>query len=1058
MLRFVVRRLRVQRRMMAAVVVLVTAATTLLGVATLLLGVTEDRAFSGEVRLSQPEDVDVTAFVVDLAAADLEAVRGETTDVLADVFGGMDPTVTATASSRMRTYAAADGVGYLGTTTDPSQRADLVSGRWPGAATEEGPLEAAVPDGAATRLGITVGDRVRLDGEVGIGGLDGTVRLVVVGTYRPLTDWEGDPLSAVGFDMAYNDGSGATPAYGPFLVDDASFVASGSSVSGMQVTAHPSLGRVDDATLRDAVAGLDDASGLLDARVRDRVRITRVESDLPSTVGRLTAQQDAARSTVLVVLLLGTTLSLACLVLAGRLVAESRDDERALLVGLGLGRGQQLRAALTEAALVALAAAAVAVPAASLTHAGLTRLPLVRAAGLSQGPTVTWGLVLTAVVGAVAMALALVVPALDLAPASAPSRVRTTVRSGVDVLLLVAAGTAWWQLTSQADEATTGGDLALTVAPAVFLLGLVAVLVRSVPLLLAVVAQVGARSRSLVLPLAATQAARRPLSTVAAVLVAAAVAAATFGIALQATWDRSQEDQADLRVGTDVVLELPGVATAADAAAVADATGSGVGVVLSPVARRNLALGRFVGESGSAPVLVAADTRQAGALLRGRLDGAGTWDSVGAALAPGPQVEGLPLPSDGSRLTLQGQAPAGTTLSVTPTALVQDATGFRSSVVGAAVRADGSPHPVRWRGTLGEGRLVGVLLRLSSAPTADSGSGAASGSSEVAVALQVPGATAGDVPDSAWEVDPLGQQSPVAGATVSVEPTASGVQVVTATNVDLDYLAYSGAGLLTSAIPAPDVVPVVVSQALADAVGTKVGGEVSGIVDGVVLPLAVTAVVPTIPSAPGRLAMLADIDTLSRALVHDGRVDPVVDAWWVADPDAGTVDALRALELGEVTSREEVADRLARGPLRVTVPAALLTLVVAAVVLLLAGVGLVVGGDQRRRAAEVARLRALGLTRRDACRLLLAEHGSVLLACLVVGVLVGAAAGVALGPSLVRSDLGGVPVPSAVVVWPWVPELALVAGVLLACAAITGVVTVARVRRADMARLRTGDS
>ena len=1042
--------------MLAAVLVLVVAATTLLGVAALLLGVTEDRALTGEVRRLQPADVDVTAFLVDLPDADLQAVRDETVDLLGDVLAGMDPTVTSTASSPMRTFAAGDGVGYLGTITDPSRRADLVTGRWPASSSGQSLVEAAVPDRAATRLGLRVGDRVRLDEEIGIGGLDGTVRLVVVGTYRPRTDWEGDPLSATGFDPAYENGFGTTPAYGPFLVNDAAFLASGSSVAGLQVTGHPDLENAAAAALAEAATRLEDASGLLDARVGDRVRITRVESALPATTGRLTAQRDTARSTVLVVLLLGGTLSLACLVLAGRLMAETRDAERALLVSLGLGRGQQLRTALAESTAVALAAAALAVPCAAVAHSGLTHLTAVRAAGLGQGPEVTWGLVVTAVVGAAVMALALVAPALDRTPWQAPSRVRTTVRWGVTLLLAGTVAVAWWQLTTRPDAAVGGGDLALTLAPAVFLLALVLVLVRAVPLLLGVVGRAGARARSLVLPLAATQAARRPVPPVAEVLVAATVAAATFGVALQSTWDRSQHDQADLRVGADVVLALPGPATAADAAAVATATGAGSGqAVVSPVANRNVVLGRFVGERGAAPVLVAIDSQRGGALLKGRLDPGRSWASVTAPLAPGPAVEGLPLPSDGSPITVQGQAPAGSSLSVAPTALVQDSSGFRSAVTGAPVRVDGRSHPVRWSGDLGAGRLVGVLLRLDSAPAADV---PASGPSAVSIALQLPGAGLDVAPDPGWEVDPFDRQSPVAGATVSVEPSGSGLQVVTVARVDLQYLSYTGADLLTTAIPAPDVVPVVVSEALSDAVGAEVGGELSAVVDGVALLLEVTGIVPAVPSAPGRMAMLADIDTLSRALVHDGRLDPVADGWWLADPDPATVAALRGLQLGPVTTRQGVAAGLARGPLRVTVPAALLTLVVASGVLLLVGAGLVVGGDQRRRAAEVARLRALGLTRRDARRLLLAEHGAVLLACLVVGVVVGAASAVALAPHLVRSDLGAAPVPSAVVVWPWVRELVLTGGLLLACAAITAVVTAVRVRRADLSRLRTGDS
>ena len=59
-------------------------------------------------------------------------------------------------------------------------------------------------------------------------------------------------------------------------------------------------------------------------------------------------------------------------------------------------------------------------------------------------------------------------------------------------------------------------------------------------------------------------------------------------------------------------------------------------------------------------------------------------------------------------------------------------------------------------------------------------------------------------------------------------------------------------------------------------------------------------------------------------------------------------------------------------------------------VLLLAGVGLVLSADRQRRSAEVVRLRALGLTRRDARRLLLAEHLAFLVPLVLVGALVGA--------------------------------------------------------------------
>jgi hypothetical protein len=1055
MLRFAVRRLRVQRRMVAAVVVLVAIATTQLGIATLLLGATQERAFASAVARSQPQEVDVTAFLVDLDGADLESARAEAREVVGDVLAPMDPTLTSTASSQMRELDD-DRLGYLATSDAFAQRADLTSGRWPRGQGARGPVEAVLPDATANRLDLDLGDRVTLGAEIGMGGVDNAVRLVVVGTFRPRprAGWDGDRLGGAGFDPAYSDGTRTAAAYGPFVVDDASFLATGSAVSGLRVTAHPDLGLADDAALRTAVAALDSASALLSARVGDRVGITRVASDLALTVDRLDAERTTARSTVLVVLLLGTTMSLASLLLAGRMVAGVRDDERALLVRLGLGRGQQLRTALLEGALMAVVAALLAVPGAALLHSWLTHLPALRAAGVTQGPTVTWELASAGLAGAVLMTGALVLPALDLAPTAAPGRWRAAARSGVDVLLLVAVVGAGWQLRTQPATVRTGGDTTLTVAPALFILALVLLLVRGVPLLLGFVARVGARSRKLVLPLAAIQAARRPESVAAMVLLATAAAAATFGTALHATWERSQEDQADLRVGTDLALALPATAGPGEAAAVVAATSGTGSSAVSAVARRPLALGRYVGADGTPPVLVAVDSRHADVLLRGRLDGTRSWATVGAELTAGPEVSGVPVPEGLSGIELEGAAAGGTTLLVTPTVVVEDATGFRSAVSAEPVLVDGAPHPVRWQSAPGSGRLVALRLQVSDAP----GEEPQEGIDGVSVALRIPSEQP-SVGASDWEVRALGQHSPVRGASsISLDATGDGVVLRTSARLDLTYLAYTGADLLATTFAAPSAVPVAVSQQLADAVGAEVGGEISANVGQTVIPLRVTAVVPTIPSVPGRVAVLADIDTLSRALIHAGRLDSVVDSWWVAEPSSQTERAVRELELGDVTTRNDVAAQLARGPMRVTVPATLLVLVVTAALLLLAGAGLVVSGDQRQRAAEVARLRALGLTRRETARVLLAEHGSVLVLLVSLGVAAGAVASVAIGPGLVRSDLGVAPVPPAAVVWPWASELAVVGGLLLACVVVVRVVTAARVRRSDLAQLRTGES
>jgi hypothetical protein len=217
-------------------------------------------------------------------------------------------------------------------------------------------------------------------------------------------------------------------------------------------------------------------------------------------------------------------------------------------------------------------------------------------------------------------------------------------------------------------------------------------------------------------------------------------------------------------------------------------------------------------------------------------------------------------------------------------------------------------------------------------------------------------------------------------------------------------------------------------------------------------------VVPDVPSAPGGAAVLADVDTVSRSLIAGGQLAPVLDAWWVAAPTAQAERALGDLGFGEVVTRARVTDDLARGPFAIIVPTVLTTLVVAAVVLLLAGVALVTGADLRRRAGELARLRALGLPRGGAQRLLVAEHAAFLAPLMFLGVCVGLAASWVLAPFMVRSDLGGAPVPAAVADWPWVVAATVLGGALLGAALVTWVVSVRQVRASDRAGLRTGDS
>jgi hypothetical protein len=1043
-LTLVLRRALAQRALLAGVVALVTLGTTVLGVGSLLLDATQVRAFTVAARQQPPQDVAATAFLVDVPAADLAGVRQDTEDVVARVLAPLRPTVTSTTASRMRRTTDGKRLAYLATTDDLHRRAALTSGRWPAAAGE-----AVVPDVAASRLRLDVGDRTTLGREVGTDPAEAPVTVEVVGTFRPTTrsGLPGDPLGGRGYDVSYTDGAVTAPAAGPFVVDGETFAASASNIASLQVTGAPTMSLASDAAMSRAADALGSADALLGTKVGDRVQITRMASELPQTLTRLHRQQSATGATVLVVLLLATTLGATALLLAGRLLARVRSEERVLLTGLGLSRPQLVATSLAEAAALAVVAAVLAVPAAALTHAALTHLPGMAAAGLAQRPAVTDTLLLTVGAGALVLALALVVPVLG-RPVSS-SRTATTVRSGAGVLLVVLAVGAWWQLGSQA-PGSDDTDLVRVLAPVVCVLAATAAAVRLVPAVLGLVAGRTGRSTGLVLSLATHQAARRPYVGGAFVLIALATVAAILGVAVHSTWDRSQVDQASARVGTDLAVRLSAPPTIADGTAVASAVR---GASTSGVTDRPLALGSYVGKQGEPPRLVALDAARAATLVRSRLDGDDTWAGIGRRLAPSPTAAGVPVAA--GSVTVTGTAPAGSSVEATPTLVLEGPSGVRQAVTGSTVPLDGRPHTLDDADGLAGSHLVAVRLAVTGAPLTATGTAA-----DATIDVTVPSAGSPSAAARDWHVNLLDDEDDAGiTATTTSRATSGETTISTTVRLDLPALEYVGADLVATTFAPPKELSVAVSQQLADALGdASPGGRLSATVDLVDLPLRVAAVVPTVPSAPGRAAVLVDADALSRLLIGQGQLDSVVDGWWIGHPRAGSARALRALDLGDVVTRSATADQLRRGPLQATVTAALVLLVAAAALMLLAGTALVVGADRPSRSAEVARLRAMGATRRAAARVVLVELVLVLGTLVLTGLAVGAAVAAAVGPDLVLSDTGRAPIPPATSEWPWSTEamlaLALLAGVLLVVVASVRVV----VGRSGPEQLRAGDA
>lgn len=1027
MLRLLARRACAQWPLLAALLAVVTIGATLLGTCALLVTRTGERALEVVAARAAPDDVKATAFTVTVHSEDAASVAADTRGVLTSALAPFPAATDMRASSVMRALPAG-GVKaetYLSGLDDLPARARLVTGRWPRPATDPAaPLETVVLESTARTLRLAPGSRVHLGGELAIDPAP-ALDVTVVGVARPLpgTGWERDPLVGAGYDFAFQ-GQNPQPvhAYGPFLVDLADLWASGSLIGRLEVTARPDLSHAGRRDLDTVAANLSGADRRLDGALGDRVRIQRVESALPLTLRNARDQQRVTAAAVLAIAVLGCVLTAVALALAGRLTAGVRTSETALLSALGVSGGQFAAAATVEGIALALLAAAIAIPASSALHAGLTHLSPLAGAGLAAEPGVDGTQVLAVAAGAVALAAVLVVLAIQRVPGTGERRNRRELlaRSGTDLLLAAFAAVGWWQLNSQPTGSGTRADAVRVVAPALLLTAGAALALRVAPPALHGLDRLARKARGLAFPLAVFEAARRSHAMAAGLLIGLACAAGTFGVALDATWERSQHDQADLSVGTDLAVTLAAAPGLGDGAAVIAATGGTV----SPATDRGIAVGQWIGSAGDPPRLVAVDAARAGSLLRGRLDGDRTWADVGAALAAPTRVDGIAVPAGGA-LSITGTGSAG--LVVTPRLLMQDATGLRTTCEGQPFLLDGTTHRLPDCAPVDGLRLVGVALPVSPAEAGG----------DLAVTLTLPEAAG-----SPWTAT-----SPPPSPAQLADPAV----VVTGTRMRMTATVRpagpEGAArtLVATAFPDPGPVPVAVSSRLADDLGVHKGAELSVPIGTTPVSIRVVEVVPTVPSAPGAAAILADVDTLSRALVVSGDLEYPIDAWWVGKPVGGTDGG---------TSRAGETARLIGSPPRAGLPAALRLLVPATALLLFAGAVLHLTFDLRVRAVEVARLRGLGVYRREIRAVLLGQHAGVLLPLTLTGAAVGALATRIVAPLMVRSDTGAVPVPAVAPTWPWATEAALIAVLLAGCALAATAVVSSQARRADAAHLR----
>ncbi|MER6308760.1 ABC transporter permease, partial [Streptomyces sp. NPDC001657] len=683
-------------------------------------------------------------------------------------------------------------------------------------------------------------------------------------------------------------------------------------------------------------------------------------------------------------------------------------------------------------------------------------------------------------------------------------------RAGADLGLLVIAGVAYWQLRQRTEDGGAGGaggtggagggvltgdgtgalgvDPVLVAAPALALLAGTVLTLRLLPLAARIAERGAARGRGLAAALAGWQISRRTApgtglrtgggyagrGTGPVLLLVLATALGMLAIGQRASWQRSQDDQADFRAGAAVRV----------LAGRTPEMGQGGGYAAVPGVAAALPVGLVTMElSGDrSSSLLALDARRSvGALLlRGDLAG-GAADSAGAAdrvlRAVAPQddrpvglqlppdtgvlrvtaelrsVQALPPVADGPRPGDPGKdtGPVPAVLSVQ----VTDRFGVPYTLPLGRLPADGRPHTLRADLAAAAGppagrpagplRVTGLLADLDQSPvsyrqrlTVSAAQAVTAGGTVRPLAGPAGLGWRARITEKSTDVgEPSG---PRAGRT---EVPAGGLlsqTYDTGARRDEWSAAVTTVRITAAHPPRPPLAAVATDAYLRDS-GSRIGSVVDLPVGGQQVKARIVRAVRALPGPadgpPAGGGLLADFGAVNAALA-DLDAAPLTAAEWWLRPRPGAVDrvvgALRArpdVDPGQVLVRAELARELHDDPLGLGPQTALTAAAVVAVALAAVGFAVGAAGSVRERDREFAVLRALGAPRRQLARMLAAEQGVLIVLALAVGGVLGAVLTRAVVPLVVLTGQATRPVPPVLVELP----AGQVAGLLAAVAA-----------------------
>lgn len=663
------------------------------------------------------------------------------------------------------------------------------------------------------------------------------------------------------------------------------------------------------------------------------------------------------------------------------------------------------------------------------------------------------------------------------------STMRTVLqRATIDLAVLAFALAALWELFQAGDDSARTGALPWpqVVAPAVLLSAGALIVLRLVPHLAAPAGRFAAHGKGATAALVGWRlgrAARTQALPLALVVLAVAIGVQA-GVLLSSA-SRSDADQAGFAVGADVrVAGL--VSIKPDTVhALATTPGTGAGFVALRAPYRMVRADQAATTQGldrttpTADVLGLDPARSDGiVVLRRDLAGGKSWPGISALLNNDGWNRhgsvGISLPGTPTRLSadLTYRRSANSTCdpgSLHVSAQFTDAYGFPGQTsLGTIDTPDGTIHTLT--GSLaGGGKSIAYPINISALSEVSTSTDCPIG------ALEVTTLRADDQPvtipaDMGFTAPPVSTDSGLAGTDASVKHSgpSSPVQV-------LQLGKSADVGTLT--------VPAIVTEHLLAALDKHVGDTFATGAFSQPVTLRFVAAIAAAPSSGsgsgGRDAIIVPIGLLDReaerASAGPGRTGqqlaPLTGEWW-ADAGGGTsaptlADRYRStLAAAQLSQPATLDDRATEEKVLRDYPFAAgfsLTLklgTLAALAFVLLGLALHTVSTLRERSRELAVLAALGLTRRRAAVLLLAEQAGV--------AVLGALAGLGLGALALRSEFklmvftpsGAPPTPPPIRVYDW-PVLGLAGASAAVFGALAVLLTYALSERAERGSFRS---